>query len=129
MRTSGNPPSTHSGELANLSAIVQEHHKSSPFERYAVSQRGVCSISYVQMVEYPNRKEGRMQQTSPLSARHIARMALAEKSGGRGRAGPISRGFHAFCGPDLLPPQIRLCVPGSMARSVAWAQDRSFDSG
>jgi hypothetical protein len=128
MRTSGNPPSTHSGELANLSAIVQEHHKSSPFERYAVSQRGVCSISYVQMVEYPNRKEGRMQQTSPLSsARHIAGMALAEKSGGRGRLGPISRGFHAFRGPDLLSPQIRLCVPGS--RSVAWAQDRSFDSG
>src|ERR671910_1488083 len=109
-----------------------KHHKPSSFERYAVSQRGVCCISYVQMVQYPNRKEGRTQQTSPLSsAPRIAGMALAEKSGGRGRPDPISRGFHAFRGPDLLPPQIRrrLCAPGSMAKSVAWAQDRSFDSG
>src|SRR5918995_6192063 len=83
-----------------------KHHKSSPFERYAVSQRGVCCISYVQMVQYPNGKEGRTQQTSPLSsAPRIAGMAsLAGKYGGRWRPGPISRGFHAFRAPDLLPP-------------------------
>jgi hypothetical protein len=51
-------------------------------------------------------------------------MVLAEKAGGRGCPGLISTGFHAFRGADLLPSQIRLCVPGFMARSVGkrWLQ-------
>jgi hypothetical protein len=31
---------------------------------------------------------------------------------------PIPTGFHAYRGPDFLPRQVRLCVPGFMARSA-----------
>jgi hypothetical protein len=54
---------------------------------------------------------------------------VAEISGGQAYPKPIPTGFHAFHGPDFLPRQIRLCVPGFMARSAANAACGCLRSG